>query len=168
YSSPIAITDTTTLRYFARDTAGNSSTVQSQTYTKNAAPVGIPSDGMIFRIDVETSTKTMSGSNVTQINDLSTFQRHAAVPSGGTAPALNTTAHVKPVLVFTSAIDAANGQRLRVPNFTNTYANNNDYTIFMALEFDTYLAGQSQKILDLGAGSSTTAFLQYSIQGSTQ
>ncbi|HCL57342.1 MAG TPA: hypothetical protein DHW82_10100 [Spirochaetia bacterium] len=35
YSSPISISATTTLKYFGKDTAGNASAVQSQTYTIN-------------------------------------------------------------------------------------------------------------------------------------
>lgn len=38
YSSPISVNATTTLKYFGRDTAGNSSTVQTQTYTINIVP----------------------------------------------------------------------------------------------------------------------------------
>jgi hypothetical protein len=39
YSAPLSIATTTTLKYFARDTAGNSEAVKTQTYTINA-PVG--------------------------------------------------------------------------------------------------------------------------------
>lgn len=42
YSAPIAITATATLKFFARDTAGNSEAVKSVTYTINAPPGGNP------------------------------------------------------------------------------------------------------------------------------
>jgi hypothetical protein len=42
YSTPISISSTTTLKYFAKDLAGNTSTVQSATYTINAADTTPP------------------------------------------------------------------------------------------------------------------------------
>jgi len=44
YSGPISIAETTTLKYFAKDTVGNVETVKSQTYTIDASLNGIPGD----------------------------------------------------------------------------------------------------------------------------
>lgn len=40
YSAPLAFSATTTLKYFSRDTAGNSETVKTQAYTLTAPPAG--------------------------------------------------------------------------------------------------------------------------------
>jgi hypothetical protein len=42
YSSPLSINETKSLKYFAKDTAGNSSTVQTQSYTINLADTTAP------------------------------------------------------------------------------------------------------------------------------
>ena len=41
YTNPIQITDTTILKYFAKDTAGNSENIKSETYIMDAAPTVI-------------------------------------------------------------------------------------------------------------------------------
>jgi hypothetical protein len=75
YSGPISITFTTTLKYFARDAAGNSGSVITQTYTINTADTTAPSisitdpaaNSVISTTDgniVVTGTASDSGSGV--------------------------------------------------------------------------------------------------------
>jgi hypothetical protein len=44
YSTPLVLSDTTTVKAFARDTAGNNSAIQSVTYTKQAGITTLASD----------------------------------------------------------------------------------------------------------------------------
>ena len=47
YTNPIQLADTTTLKYFAKDTAGNSESIKSETYIIELAPGDINGDGYI-------------------------------------------------------------------------------------------------------------------------
>lgn len=58
YSTPLSISATTTLKYFGKDTAGNSSGVQTQVYTINGAGSVIVSDNFNKADGVLTSTTT--------------------------------------------------------------------------------------------------------------
>ena len=79
YSTPIAISETTTLKYFAQDTLGNNETIQIQTYTiDQQAPLvtlvnnTLPSSGNATLKSNETGTAYLVHSDITvaTLNDI--------------------------------------------------------------------------------------------------
>lgn len=63
YTSPINITNTTTIKAFAKDTAGNSSNVQTQTYTKQVAGAWVTS-GLVNKWDDITNRLVVTNNNL--------------------------------------------------------------------------------------------------------
>lgn len=59
YSTPISISATSTVKYFGKDTAGNSSTVQSAAYTIGTAPSYINDASLLFYKDSPTNGETI-------------------------------------------------------------------------------------------------------------
>ena len=66
YSAPLTLTDTTTVKAFARDAAGNESAVQTVTYTKT----GIVTDGLILHYDFTNKAGTTSNTITDTVNNV--------------------------------------------------------------------------------------------------
>ncbi|WP_338449824.1 chitobiase/beta-hexosaminidase C-terminal domain-containing protein [Niallia oryzisoli] len=72
YTGPLTLTDTTTVKAFARDTAGNESAVQTATYTKDVAESdpGIVTDGLVLHYDFTNRTGTTSNTITDTVNNV--------------------------------------------------------------------------------------------------
>ena len=66
YSAPLTLTDTTTVKAFARDAVGNESVVQTVTYTK----VGMVTDGLILHYDFTNKAGTNSNTITDKVNNV--------------------------------------------------------------------------------------------------
>ena len=66
YSAPITLTNTTTVKAFAKDTAGNVSAVQTVTYTN----IGIVADGLVLHHDFTNRAGTSSNTINDKINNV--------------------------------------------------------------------------------------------------
>ncbi|MBO1512372.1 chitobiase/beta-hexosaminidase C-terminal domain-containing protein [Metabacillus bambusae] len=66
YSSPLTLTETTTLKAFAKDTVGNESTIQTVTYTK----IVLISDGLILHYDFTNKAESTSNTITDTVNNV--------------------------------------------------------------------------------------------------
>ncbi|WP_198165156.1 chitobiase/beta-hexosaminidase C-terminal domain-containing protein [Metabacillus litoralis] len=66
YSAPLSLTETTTLKAFAKDTAGNESNIQSVTYKK----IGIINDGLILHYDFTNNAGSTSNTITDKVNNV--------------------------------------------------------------------------------------------------
>lgn len=134
YSTAISITATTTLKFFGKDTAGNSSTMQSVTYTINitdttppAAPTGL-SSGTPTSSSVPLSWTISSSGDVTaQKIEYSTDGANFTVFSSSVNPSSTSTtvtglAAATAYTFRVSAIDGAANQSTSNPTTTATTA----------------------------------------------
>ena len=69
YSAPLTLTDTTTVKAFARDPAGNESAVQTVTYTKTAELRNY-SDGLVLHYDFTNKAGTNSNTITDKVNNV--------------------------------------------------------------------------------------------------
>jgi predicted 3-demethylubiquinone-9 3-methyltransferase (glyoxalase superfamily) len=84
YSAPISISATTTLKYIGRDTAGNVSTVQSQTYTIDAMTItASPASGTYATTQNVTLSSNVSGGTIYYTTDGSKPTTSSTIYSGG-------------------------------------------------------------------------------------
>ncbi|WP_052737803.1 chitobiase/beta-hexosaminidase C-terminal domain-containing protein [Bacillus sp. SA1-12] len=66
YSAPLTITETTTIKAFAKDTAGNESTIQTATFTK----IVFITDGLILHYDFTNKAGTTSNTITDKVNNV--------------------------------------------------------------------------------------------------
>ncbi|WP_338789121.1 chitobiase/beta-hexosaminidase C-terminal domain-containing protein [Metabacillus sp. FJAT-53654] len=66
YSAPLTLTETTSIKAFAKDTAGNESNIQSVTYTK----IGIINDGLILHYDFTNNAGSTSNTITDKVNNV--------------------------------------------------------------------------------------------------
>lgn len=66
YSAPLSLTETTTVKAFAKDTAGNEGAIQTVIYTK----VGINTDGLILHYDFTNRAGSISNTIADKVNNV--------------------------------------------------------------------------------------------------
>ncbi|WP_049683230.1 chitobiase/beta-hexosaminidase C-terminal domain-containing protein [Peribacillus loiseleuriae] len=72
YSAPLTLTDTATIKAFAKDLAGNECVIQTVSYTKKIIKptAGIITDGLILHYDFTNRAKTTSNTIVDKVNNV--------------------------------------------------------------------------------------------------
>ncbi|MGM7721176.1 chitobiase/beta-hexosaminidase C-terminal domain-containing protein [Metabacillus sp. Hm71] len=66
YSAPLTLSETSTIKAFAKDTAGNESTIQTVTYTK----IGLITEGLILHYDFTNKAGTTSNTITDNVNNV--------------------------------------------------------------------------------------------------
>lgn len=92
YSAPIAIASTTTLKYFSRDTAGNSETVKTGLYTINA---GSDTTAPITTASPAAGTYTTAQNVTLTVNETATTY----YTTNGTTPTTSSTVYSAPIAI---------------------------------------------------------------------
>lgn len=170
YSAPITLTATTALKFFAVDTSGNQSAVQTVNFTNNGSAPTLPAGGLMLHYNATAGNVTVTGGDVTAITDLSGNNRNGVAGTGTfRAPALLTGTYAHPVIDFApDATGSGIGESIEVASFAPNFVNANEYTMVYVGVMDNYAVGLSQKMLDFSVNATTAGLLNFSIQGSSQ
>jgi hypothetical protein len=159
YSTPISITATTTIKYFAKDTAGNSSTIQSVTYTidKVAPTITASSSGGTFT-SAQTVTLSSNESNTTIYYTLDGSTPTTSSTIYSSALTINSTSTLK----FFGKDIAGNQSAVQSISFTINAPDTTAPTVTISPVAGTFISTQSVTL-----SANETATIYYTLDGST-
>jgi hypothetical protein len=176
YSSPISVSTTKTLKYFAVDTAGNQSTVQTNVYTINIPDTTAPvltitpaatfsstqtvtmsaTDASSYTIwyTVDGTDPTSSGTKVQYTTPITlsatTTVKAYAVDSANNASAVQTVVYTKQVSTYQYLQLNGGTDKVQIPNSTSLQLSNN-FTISIKFSYDADTSTGNSNLIDKSA-----------------